>query len=178
MRIEREPGVAAEPGTEGELLVRGPECFWGYLVTPEGENVVDQDGWFATGDLATLDADGYLTIRGRKKDIILRGGENISVKEVEDVLFTHPAVREAAIVAMPDPVMVERSCAFVVTESEHKLSLDEVRRFILGKGLAIQKVPERLEQIDELPRNSAGKVQKSQLRALIRQLLSDTASSS
>jgi cyclohexanecarboxylate-CoA ligase len=121
--------------------------------------------------MASVDDDGRLTIQGRKKDIILRGGENISVKEVEDHLHAHPKIADVAIVAMPDPVMVERACAFVVAADGDAPTLPELAEYLTGRGLAIQKVPERLERIDELPKNLAGKVQKFKLRERIEALL-------
>jgi len=170
LRIVGDDGEELPAGMRGELHVRGPERFTGYLVPPGGE-VFDPDGWFATGDMASLDASGHLTIEGRKKDIILRGGENISVKEVEDHLFAHPKIADVAIVAMPDPVMVERACAFVVVAGDEEPSLPELSAYLRGRGLAVQKVPERLEPIDELPKNLAGKVQKFKLRERIEGLL-------
>lgn len=175
LRVVGDDGCPLSANQEGELHVRGPEMFWGYLADPTGELAFDPDGWFATGDMALLDEDGYLIIRGRKKDIILRGGENISVKEVEDLMFTHPAIREVAVVAMPDPVMVERACAFVVLEDGATLSLDDITVLLREAGLAIQKVPERLAIIDELPKNLAGKVQKFKLRDRARAMASTSA---
>jgi cyclohexanecarboxylate-CoA ligase len=171
LRIVDDAGVELPNGERGELLVRGPERFTGYLVPPPGEVVFDAEGWFATGDMARLDAGGQLTIEGRKKDIILRGGENISVKEIEDHLYTHPKIADVAIVAMPDPIMVERACAFVVVAGDEPPTLPELTDYLLDRGLAIQKVPERLEQLDELPKNQAGKVQKFKLRERIERLL-------
>jgi cyclohexanecarboxylate-CoA ligase len=171
LRVVDDAGNDLTANATGELLVRGPERFTGYLVAPTDEDVFDADGWFATGDLATLDDLGRLTIQGRKKDIILRGGENISVKEVEDHLHAHPKIAEVAIVAMPDPVMVERACAFVVPAGDEAPTLPELAEYLTGRGLAIQKVPERLEHIDGLPKNLAGKVQKFKLRERIEALL-------
>jgi len=171
LRIVDDDGVDVPTGRRGQVLVRGPERFSGYLVPPEGEVVFDAHGWFATGDMARLDADGHLTIEGRKKDIILRGGENISVKEVEDHLHDHPLIADVAIVAMPDVVMVERACAFVVAAGADAPTLAELRDYLNGRGLAIQKVPERLELVDELPKNLAGKVQRFKLRERIEALL-------
>jgi len=171
LRIVDEEGCELPNGERGELHVRGPELFTGYLVPPPDEEVFDAEGWFATGDMARLDSRGQLTIEGRKKDIILRGGENISVKEVEDHLYTHPKIADVAIVAMPDPVMVERACAFVVAAGDEPPTLPELFDYLRGRGLAIQKVPERLEQMDELPKNLAGKVQKFKLRERIATLL-------
>jgi cyclohexanecarboxylate-CoA ligase len=171
LRVVDDDGNDLPASATGELLVRGPERFTGYLVPPADEEVFDADGWFATGDMASVDDDGRLTIQGRKKDIILRGGENISVKEVEDHLHAHPKIADVAIVAMPDPVMVERACAFVVAADGDAPTLAELAEYLTGRGLAIQKVPERLERIDELPKNLAGKVQKFKLRERIEALL-------
>jgi cyclohexanecarboxylate-CoA ligase len=173
LKIVDDDGIELPTGTRGELHVRGPERFTGYLVPPPGEEVFDAEGWFATGDMASLDADGKLRIEGRKKDIILRGGENISVKEVEDLLHTHPKIAEVAVVAMPDPVMVERACAYVVVDGEEEPTLTELAGYLREHSLAIQKVPERLEVVDELPKNLAGKVQKFKLRERIAAQLQD-----
>jgi cyclohexanecarboxylate-CoA ligase len=162
-------------GEVGELVVAGPELFLGYRATADDEGAFAADGWFRTGDLAVVDADGYLTIRGRKKDIVLRGGENISVTEVEDLLYEHPAVVEIAIVAMPDPVMVERACAFVVPAPGTALDLAGLADFLDAKGVAKQKIPERLELVPELPRTQSGKIQKFRLRELIRAKLVEEA---
>jgi len=156
------------PGEVGELIVTGPELFLGYRRPEDNEGVFAADGWFRTGDLASFDEEGYLTIRGRKKDIILRGGENISVSEVENLLYDHPAVAEIAIVAMPDPIMVERACAFVVPEAGIALTLDSLAAYLEEQGLAKQKIPERLEIVAELPKTLSGKIQKFQLRQVVR----------
>jgi len=162
-------------GQAGELLVRGPELFPGYLAAADNDGAFTPDGWFRTGDLAVADLDGYVSIRGRKKDIILRGGENISATEVENLLFEHPAVREAAVVAMPDPVLTERACAFIVPEVGQTPTLPELTAFLLGQQLAKQKLPERLELVAELPKTQSGKVQKFRLRELIRDKLAPAA---
>jgi cyclohexanecarboxylate-CoA ligase len=175
LRIVDAAGAVLPVGERGELQVRGPERFIGYLVPPVGEEVFDSDGWFATGDLARLDELGRARIEGRKKDIILRGGETISVKEVEDHLYQHPKISEVAVVAMPDPIMVERACAFVVPAGDAPPTLPELVEFLRGRGVAVQKCPERLEPIDELPKNSTGKVQKFKLRDRIATLLADEA---
>jgi non-ribosomal peptide synthetase component E (peptide arylation enzyme) len=158
-------------GEVGELLVKGPEALAGYQRPRDGLEAFTPDGWFRTGDLAAGDADGYLTIRGRRKDIILRGGENISVKEVEDLLFEHPLVGEIAIVAMPDPVMVERACAFVVPSSGGEPSIADFADFLSAAGVAKQKFPERIEIVTELPKTQSGKVQKYVLRDEVRAML-------
>jgi cyclohexanecarboxylate-CoA ligase len=174
-RIVDDAGAGLRTGQTGELLVRGPELFPGYLAAADNDGAFTPDGWFRTGDLAVADRDGYVSIRGRKKDIILRGGENISATEVESLLFEHPAVREAAVVAMPDPVLTERACAFVVPEAGQAPSLPELTAFLLGKQLAKQKLPERLELVAELPKTQSGKVQKFRLRELIRDKLAAAA---
>jgi cyclohexanecarboxylate-CoA ligase len=159
------------PGEVGELLVTGPELFLGYLRHADDLGSFTPDGWFRTGDMAVLDADGYLTIRGRKKDIVLRGGENISVAEVEDLLFDHPRISEIAIVAMPDPVMVERACAFIVPQGEAPPTLQDLASYLGDRGVAKQKIPERVEVVSELPKTLSGKVQKFRLREIIRDAL-------
>jgi cyclohexanecarboxylate-CoA ligase len=174
-RIVDDAGADLPAGQTGELLVAGPELFLGYLAASDNDGAFTPDGWFRTGDLAVADLDGYVSIRGRKKDIILRGGENISATEVENLLFEHPAVREAAVVAMPDPVLTERACAFVVPEAGQTPTLPELTAFLLGQQLAKQKLPERLELVAELPKTQSGKVQKFRLRELIRDKLAPAA---
>jgi cyclohexanecarboxylate-CoA ligase len=153
------------PGTPGELLARGPEMFVGYLDdgrAPPGDVFVD-DGWFRTGDLAVYDGE-YLTIVDRLKDIIIRGGENISAQEVEALLVTHPDITDAACVALPDRVMGEKVCAFVIPAPGSEPTLDTVRAHLLERGLARFKLPERLEVRETLPRTASGKVRKAPLR--------------
>jgi cyclohexanecarboxylate-CoA ligase len=174
-RIVDDTDADLPPGAVGELLVRGPELLPGYLRDRDNDGAFTAGGWFRTGDLAEADTEGYVSIRGRKKDIVLRGGENISVTEVENLLFEHPAVREVAIVAMPDPVMAERACAFVVPEPGPAPTLDELARFLRGKELARQKFPERLEIVPELPKTQSGKVQKFRLREQINDKLATAA---
>ena len=123
---------------------------------------------FRAGDIGCLDADGYLTITDRKKDIIVRGGENISAKEVEDILTQHAAVAEAAAVGLPDERYGERVCAVVVLRTDCALNLDEIGKHFARTGLARQKTPERLVIVDQLPRTAAGKVQKFVLRERMR----------
>jgi cyclohexanecarboxylate-CoA ligase len=149
-------------GQPGELLVRGPELFLGYLNPQLNLDAFTPDGWFRTGDLATEDR-GAITIRGRSKDIIIRGGENISAKQIEDCLYQHPSVREVAVVAMPDARMGEKGCAFVVPEGEPP-SLEVLCAFLEAARIARQKFPEHLEIVDELPKTASGKVQKYVLR--------------
>jgi cyclohexanecarboxylate-CoA ligase len=168
-RVVLADGQHAGVGMEGELQVRGPEMFVGYLDDRLNEDSFTPDGWFRTGDLAQRDAEGYFQITGRIKDIILRGGENISAKEVEDLIFEHPKVSEAAVVAKPDPVMVERVCAFVVPMPGEDVDLPEMVAYLRQRGIANQKLPEFLVVVDELPRTASGKIQKFRLRDRLRQ---------
>src|SRR5579862_5189898 len=169
MRVVDENDALVPLGAVGEIVVRGPEMFLGYLEDAEiSQNAFDNDGWFHTGDLAYLNDEGYLTIVGRKKDIIIRGGENISAKEIEDLLFEHPRVTEVAIVGMPDPALVEKICAFVVLADAEPLELGDLCRLLDTKRIAKQKFPERLEVVDALPKTASGKVQKFRLREAIR----------
>ena len=157
-------GEEVEVGQEGEILAQGPECFVGY--TDEGLNSeAFQGDWFCTGDLGIMDADGHITISGRKKDIIIRSGENLSVKEIEDAVHTHPKINEVAVVGMPDPETGEKACAFVtLADGVDFLTLDEIKEFLIQKQMAKQKIPERLEIISELPKTPTGKVRKNILK--------------
>lgn len=150
-------------GTPGELLVRGPEMFAGYLDRRLDVDAFVRDGWFRTGDLAVYDGT-YLSIVDRLKDIIIRGGENISAQEVEALLVTHPDVQEAACVAMPDEVMGEQVCAYVIPRNGAAVGLRELRAHLVARGLAKFKLPEMLVVRDELPRTASGKVKKAPLR--------------
>jgi non-ribosomal peptide synthetase component E (peptide arylation enzyme) len=160
--------VDVEPGTAGELLARGPEMFVGYLDPALDADAFTSDGWFRTGDLAVYDG-GYLTIVDRLKDIVIRGGENISAQEIEALLATHPEIAEAACVAMPDPVMGEKVCAYVIARAGFEPTLETVRAHLLERGLARFKLPERLELRATLPRTASGKVRKSPLREELRE---------
>jgi cyclohexanecarboxylate-CoA ligase len=155
------------PGTAGELLVRGPEMFVGYLDAELDADAFVAGGWFRTGDLARYDG-AYLTIVDRLKDIIIRGGENISAQEVEALLVTHPAIAEAACVPMPDGVMGEKVCAYVIPNPGSDPTLEALRAHLLERGLARFKLPERLEVRATLPRTASGKVRKSPLRDELR----------
>lgn len=151
------------PGEEGILKTRGCSNFVGYLKRPQLYSH-DSEGWFDTGDFAKIDADGYVRITGRAKDIIIRGGENIPVVEIEGLLFRHPAVQATAIVGVPDDRLGERACAFVVTKPGQTLSFDEMIRFLEEQKIAKQYLPERLEIVEDLPRTPSGKIQKFKLR--------------
>ena len=161
--VDPATGTDLPPGEAGELLVRGPEMFSGYLDPALDAAAFTDDGWFRTGDLAAYDGT-HLVIVDRLKDIIIRGGENISALEVESLLVTHPAVAEAACVAMPDPVMGEKVCAYVIPAPGATPDLDALRDHLLAGGLARFKVPERLEIRADLPRTASGKVRKAPLR--------------
>ncbi|WP_433502866.1 AMP-binding protein [Pseudonocardia halophobica] len=154
---------------DGELQVRGPELFLGYLDASLNDAAFTDDGWLRTGDLARIDAEGYVEIIGRQKDIIIRGGENISAKEIEDHLFEHPAVADVAVVSSPDPVLGERVCAVVVPEGGCEVALPELVEWLTARRMARQKLPERLILLDDLPRNASGKIQKFRLRELARE---------
>lgn len=156
------------PGSDGEILVRGDGLFLGYSNPDATREAFTADGWFRTGDIGFRAADDTLTITGRKKDLIIRGGENISAKEIEDVLHQHPLVAEAAVVSAPSARMGESIAAFVRTRDGATLSLEELAAHVLRSGLARQKCPEHLRTIAELPRTAAGKIRKDLLRALIR----------
>lgn len=157
------------PGQEGLLKTRGCSNFVGYLKRPQLYSH-DADGWFDTGDLAKIDADGYVRITGRAKDIVIRGGENIPVIEIEGLLFRHPAVQAVAIIGMPDQRLGERACAFVVVKPGQTLSFDEMVGFLQDQKIARQYLPERLEIVDDLPRTPSGKVQKFKLREVAKSL--------
>jgi cyclohexanecarboxylate-CoA ligase len=158
-------GDVSATAHEGELLVRGPQCFSGYVDATLNDSSFDADGWFHTGDLGTIDEAGNVRITGRLKDIIIRNAENISVLEVEDLLYRHPAVADAAVVGLPDQRTGERVVAFVVLRNGDSVGLAEIRRHCRRQGLAVQKCPEQLEVVEALPRNAMGKVLKQDLRA-------------
>ena len=164
MRFVDDDGNDVPRGEDGEICTRGPELFMGYLDPILNAAAFLPGGWYRTGDIGRIDADGYLLITDRKKDIIIRGGENISSKEVEAVLLSHPAVVDAAAVAAPDDRMGEVVRACVVLAPGTNLTLDDVRGHFAGAGIARQKTPERLSILLELPRNASGKVLKHELR--------------
>ena len=164
------------PGCEGEEASRGPNVFMGYFDEPElTARALDEEGWYYSGDLCRMDEAGYIKITGRKKDIIVRGGENISSREVEDILLQHPKIHDACVVAMPDERLGERSCAYVVLKApHHSLSLEEVVAFFSRKRVAKYKYPEHIVVIEKLPRTTSGKIQKFLLRKdIMRRLTQD-----
>ena len=164
------------PGCEGEEASRGPNVFMGYFDEPElTARALDEEGWYYSGDLCRMDEAGYIKITGRKKDIIVRGGENISSREVEDILLQHPKIHDACVVAMSDERLGERSCAYVVLKApHHSLSLEEVVAFFSRKRVAKYKYPEHIVVIEKLPRTVSGKIQKFLLRKdIMRRLTQD-----
>ena len=164
------------PGCEGEEASRGPNVFMGYFDEPElTARALDEEGWYYSGDLCRMDEAGYIKITGRKKDIIVRGGKNISSREVEDILLQHPKIHDACVVAMSDERLGERSCAYVVLKApHHSLSLEEVVAFFSRKRVAKYKYPEHIVVIEKLPRTASGKIQKFLLRKdIMRRLTQD-----
>jgi non-ribosomal peptide synthetase component E (peptide arylation enzyme) len=166
VRVVRVDGSPAPAGAEGEIRVKGPMVFRGYTDPDLTKAAFDGDGYFRTGDLGRLRDDGHLQVTGRLKDVIVRKGENISAKEIEDLLYTHPKVQDVAVVGLPDPERGERVCAVVLTvEGAEPLGFDEMVAFCRDAGLMTQKIPEQLELRDDLPRAATGKIVKSKLRA-------------
>ncbi len=163
-------GVEAPTGEAGRLLVRACSNFAGYLKRPQ-LNATDADGWFDTGDLARLDERGYIRITGRSKDVIIRGGENIPIVEIESLLYRHPAVAQVAIVAVPDERLGERACAVVVTNAGATLTFDEMVDFLTSERVAKTYLPEQLVLLEAMPTTPSGKIQKFKLRELVRKPL-------
>jgi cyclohexanecarboxylate-CoA ligase len=157
--------VELQLGTDGELLVRGPEVFVGYADPADNEAAFSRGGWFHTGDKAVIDDDGWLTITGRIKDMVIRGGENISVAEVEAVLEDHPVVRQAVAVGYPDERLGERLAAVVVADAA--FDLEACRRWFETQGVARFKTPERVIVVDALPTMAAGKPDRAAIRRLV-----------
>lgn len=152
-------------GEDGEVLTLGPDLFVGYTDDKLNESAFTPDGFFRTGDIGHIDHSGVLTITDRKKDIIIRGGENISSREVEEIMLRHPAVADVAVIAMPDDKYGERVCAVTILYSGTSLSIDDVRRHFLASGVARQKTPERIEVVTDVPRTLVGKIRKNELRS-------------
>ncbi len=166
VRIVDHKGKPAPDDEEGRLQARGPGTFVGYLKRPH-LYAVDEDGWFETGDLARKDKDGYIRITGRSEDIIIRGGENVPVIEIEQLMYHHPAIQEVAIVGLPDERLGERACACVVLREGTSLTLVDLSRFMAENAVAKNYWPERLEVLDSLPKTPSGKVQKFKLREIV-----------
>lgn len=163
VRVVDDDGTEVPNGVEGRLQSRGPTQFVGYFQRPDAWQV-DADLWFETGDNARMDADGYIRITGRSKDIIIRGGENVPVVEVENLLYQHPDIVDAAVIGLPDPRLGERGCAVVTLRKGVTMELSGLVDWLAEKQLARNYLPERLEIIDTFPRTPSGKIQKYRLR--------------
>jgi acyl-CoA synthetase (AMP-forming)/AMP-acid ligase II len=163
------PGVEIKLDQDGQIYSRGPELFVGYTDAELTSEVMDEDGWYCTGDVGVLDGDGYLTITDRVSDVIIRGGENISAQEVEEILLGLPLVAETAVVAEPDARLGERTAAVVrMREGAPPPTLDQVREHFAASRVAKQKWPESIRTVSDFPRTASGKVQKFRLREQLR----------
>ncbi len=165
LKLVKLDGSVAAPGEEGEVRAKAPQLMKGYLDAQLNAEAFDEEGYFRTGDLGRLNDRNMLVITGRLKDIIIRKGENISAKEVEDHLYKHPKVADVAVIGLPDPVSGERVCAVVTTAGDEPITFEEMVEFLKTEGLMMQKIPEQLELVDVIPRNPAGKILKNDLRA-------------
>ena len=157
-------GRVAGPGEEGEIRLKGAQVISGYLDPSLDAEAFDDQGYFRSGDLGIVDAEGFVTITGRLKDVIIRHGENISAKEVEDLLYEHPAVADVAVIGLPDPKTGERACAVVAVAEGQSFDFATMGAYLRGRGLRVNAVPEQLEVVDAVPRNPAGKILKHTLR--------------
>jgi acyl-CoA synthetase (AMP-forming)/AMP-acid ligase II len=169
IRLVDDDGKDVEIGTPGEIWSRGPDCFVGYTDTNATAAAFSPEGWFMTGDIGVLDDEGFLAITDRKKDIIIRGGENVSAQEIEEQLLRMGGVAEVAVVAAPDGRLGEVGCVYFRMHPGRPVpTLAEVRTYLERAGLARQKWPEHVRTIDEFPRTASGKVQKFVLRRQLR----------
>lgn len=175
VRIVDDEGHPLRQGQEGEICVRGPAMLLGYGDPEATAASFDAEGYFATGDLGRLSDDGAIIVTGRKKDLINRGGEKVSAKEVEDILHRMPGVREAAVVAMPHPRLGETLCAYLIVQPGSAPDLSAVLSFVSAAGVAKQKYPECVVIVDDFPRTAAGKIRKDRLRADIQARLQQDA---
>jgi cyclohexanecarboxylate-CoA ligase len=165
VRLVDDDGAAVPADVEGEVLARGPECFLGYRDAALNADTFTADGWLRTGDLGVLDAAGFLRITGRKKDIIIRKGENISAREIEDLLAAHPAIAEVAVIGVPDPASGEIACAVIRLHAAATApTLPDLTNHLLAQGLSKRKLPEHLHIVDDFPRTPSGKILKRALR--------------
>ena len=172
VKLVNEAGEEVPEGEAGEVMIKGPSCQSGFYLNPEATWATwTRDGWGKTGDLAKWDKQGNLVIVGRKKDVIIRGGQNIYPKEIEDLLMQHPRVLTAVIIGMPDPEMGERCCAYVMPKSRETFTFEDMVAFLKEKRIATYKLPERLEFIDSLPMVANQKVDKQALYQDISQKL-------
>jgi acyl-CoA synthetase (AMP-forming)/AMP-acid ligase II len=173
VRVVDDEDCDVAPGGEGEILARGPAMFMGYADAQQTQEAITADGYFRTGDIGRITPDHAVLITGRKKDLIIRGGENISAKEIEDVLHLHPQVAEAAVVAMPHVRLGEGVCAFIIPRGDVPAP-EALVAFVAASGLAPQKRPERIEFVTDLPRTASGKIRKDMLRTTIRNIIENT----
>jgi non-ribosomal peptide synthetase component E (peptide arylation enzyme) len=165
IRIVDPDGHDLPPGAVGELLTRGPYTVRGYYRAERyNDQVFTPDGFYRTGDLARVTPQGHLVVAGRLRDVVNRGGEKVPTGEVEEHLRAHPSVRQAAVVAVPDPTLGEKSCAFVIPAAGGSPTLTGLRDFLAGRGLADYKLPDLLRLIDSFPYTAVGKVDKRALR--------------
>lgn len=172
LKVVDQDGNEAPVGAEGELVSKGPGVFTGYFKSSEDRaKTFTKDGFFRTGDQAKRDESGYIWITGRIKDIIIRGGENISAVEIENLMSGYPYIADSAVVGMPDKILGERICAFVVPRPGATPTLEGIVAYLKGKGASVLNLPERMELIDELPMTKVGKVDKKTLRETIRKAL-------
>ena len=167
VRVVDDEGNDVPAGGDGEIIVRGPSLFLGYLDPADRQGALDADGYFRTGDVGRIVNGNGILVTGRKKDLIIRGGENLSAKEIEDALHRHEAVREAAVVSMPHARLGETVCAYVIPAGPARPDVRDMAAFLDGAGLARQKYPERIEYVDDFPRTASGKVRKDMLRKRI-----------
>jgi acyl-coenzyme A synthetase/AMP-(fatty) acid ligase len=165
VRVVGDDEQEVKAGEEGELRLKGPQCFVGYVDASLDADAFDGDGWFRSGDRGRIDLDGNVVVTGRIKDAIIRNAETISALEIEGVLATHPALADVAVIGVPDVRTGERVCAVVVTECGAHVDLPSLAAHCHGQGLSKHKFPERLEVVDALPRNLTGKVLKAELRS-------------
>src|SRR5205823_1441168 len=165
LKVSTLDGKVAGPGEEGEIRAKGPQVCRGYLDSSLDADAFDEEGFFRTGDLGLQDPEGFVVITGRLKDVIIRKGENISAKEIEDLLYTHPKVADVAVIGLADPEVGERCCAVVAPkDAADPLTFADMVRFLEEQKLMRQKFPERLEIVDAVPRNPSGKILKHKLR--------------
>jgi cyclohexanecarboxylate-CoA ligase len=163
LRVVDDAGVPLGPGELGEIEAIGPERCVGYLDGQGNRELFAGDGWLRTGDLGTLDADGFLTVQGRTKDVIIRSGENISPAEIEQILRARPEIEDAAVIGLADAAVGERACAVVQSRGGVPVTLDMVRDWMSESGLSRRKWPESVRTVEQLPRTATGKIAKSAL---------------
>ena len=166
IRVVDEAGNPLPAGEPGEIHARGPECFVGYVDSAMNADAFTADGWFRTGDIGVIDGDGYLTLTGRIKEIVIRKGEKISIREIEELLLLHPEIRETCVVGVADDEVGERLCVALELEAGSRLSAADVAAHLRTQGLALQKLPERVAFAQALPRTDSGKVHRAAVVAL------------